>query len=349
MIIRKSAHEIEKMADGGPPRRRDDRARRRAARAGHHDRRAGRIAEEFIRAARRRAHVARATAATRPRSASRRTTMVVHGIPGAYAVARGRRGHDRRRRHAGRVHRRQRVHLRRRRDHRAGAARCSTSAARRSRSGSPRRVPATASATSRRRCSATSRRRGSRSSAASSGTASAAPTTRIRTSRTSASPGRGPLLSEGMTIAIEPMITAGGPDVYVHDDEWSISTEDGSLSRPLRAHRRDHRRGPADPDGCRRSRGVFATIGDFARLCRALPRAAFSAAKPPATERSMAVKEEKIEVEGEVVEALPSTMFRVQLDDGAQRARHDLREDAQALHPHRCPATASRSSSLPMT
>ncbi|MEX0850566.1 MAG: translation initiation factor IF-1 [Gaiellaceae bacterium] len=30
----------------------------------------------------------------------------------------------------------------------------------------------------------------------------------------------------------------------------------------------------------------------------------------------MAVKEEKIEVEGEVVEALPSTMFRVQLEVG---------------------------------
>jgi translation initiation factor IF-1 len=29
----------------------------------------------------------------------------------------------------------------------------------------------------------------------------------------------------------------------------------------------------------------------------------------------MAQEEEKIEVEGEVVEALPSTMFRVQLDD----------------------------------
>jgi methionyl aminopeptidase len=43
-------------------------------------------------------------------------------------------------------------------------------------------------------------------------------------------PGRGPLLSEGMTLAIEPMITAGRPDVYVHDDEWSISTEDGSLA-----------------------------------------------------------------------------------------------------------------------
>ena len=33
-----------------------------------------------------------------------------------------------------------------------------------------------------------------------------------------------------MTIAIEPMITAGSPDVYVHDDGWSISTEDGSLA-----------------------------------------------------------------------------------------------------------------------
>jgi methionyl aminopeptidase len=43
-------------------------------------------------------------------------------------------------------------------------------------------------------------------------------------------PGRGPLLAEGMTFAIEPMITAGSPDVYVHDDEWSISTTDGSLA-----------------------------------------------------------------------------------------------------------------------
>jgi methionyl aminopeptidase len=42
--------------------------------------------------------------------------------------------------------------------------------------------------------------------------------------------GRGPLLAEGMTFAIEPMITAGGADVVVHDDEWSISTSDGSLA-----------------------------------------------------------------------------------------------------------------------
>jgi methionyl aminopeptidase len=43
-------------------------------------------------------------------------------------------------------------------------------------------------------------------------------------------PGRGPRLQEGMTIAIEPMITVGGPEVFLHDDNWSISTEDGSLA-----------------------------------------------------------------------------------------------------------------------
>jgi methionyl aminopeptidase len=43
-------------------------------------------------------------------------------------------------------------------------------------------------------------------------------------------PGRGPLLQEGMTLAIEPMITAGRPEVYVHDDDWSISSVDRSLA-----------------------------------------------------------------------------------------------------------------------
>lgn len=43
-------------------------------------------------------------------------------------------------------------------------------------------------------------------------------------------PYRGPELVEGMTLAIEPMITAGAPEVYVHDDQWSISTVDGSLA-----------------------------------------------------------------------------------------------------------------------
>ena len=43
-------------------------------------------------------------------------------------------------------------------------------------------------------------------------------------------PGRGPRLQPGMVFAIEPMINAGGDGVYVQDDQWSISSEDGSLS-----------------------------------------------------------------------------------------------------------------------
>lgn len=41
---------------------------------------------------------------------------------------------------------------------------------------------------------------------------------------------RGPRLAEGMTLAIEPMINIGRYDVYWLDDNWTVVTEDGSLS-----------------------------------------------------------------------------------------------------------------------
>ncbi len=43
-------------------------------------------------------------------------------------------------------------------------------------------------------------------------------------------PGRGARLATGMTLAIEPMITAGGVDIVLDDDQWSVYTADGSLS-----------------------------------------------------------------------------------------------------------------------
>lgn len=43
-------------------------------------------------------------------------------------------------------------------------------------------------------------------------------------------PGRGPALATGMTLAIEPMITAGSHAIALERDGWSITTEDGSLS-----------------------------------------------------------------------------------------------------------------------
>ena len=42
--------------------------------------------------------------------------------------------------------------------------------------------------------------------------------------------GRGMLLVPGMTIAIEPMITAGGKEVQWGDDDWTVTTIDGSLA-----------------------------------------------------------------------------------------------------------------------
>ena len=43
-------------------------------------------------------------------------------------------------------------------------------------------------------------------------------------------PGRGPRLIRGMTIAIEPMVNAGGYAVEVLKDHWTTVTKDGSLA-----------------------------------------------------------------------------------------------------------------------
>lgn len=43
-------------------------------------------------------------------------------------------------------------------------------------------------------------------------------------------PGTGPLLEAGIVIAIEPMVNAGGFDVSLDPDGWTIRTADGSLS-----------------------------------------------------------------------------------------------------------------------
>ena len=43
-------------------------------------------------------------------------------------------------------------------------------------------------------------------------------------------PGQGPLLEEGMTFAIEPMVTIGSPDIRMGSDNWAVYSEDGSLA-----------------------------------------------------------------------------------------------------------------------
>ena len=43
-------------------------------------------------------------------------------------------------------------------------------------------------------------------------------------------PGQGPVLLPGMVLAIEPMVNAGGAEVCVDEDRWTVRTRDGSLS-----------------------------------------------------------------------------------------------------------------------
>ena len=42
--------------------------------------------------------------------------------------------------------------------------------------------------------------------------------------------GTGPVLREGMVIAVEPMLNLGTPKVYILDDDWTIITADGKPS-----------------------------------------------------------------------------------------------------------------------
>lgn len=41
---------------------------------------------------------------------------------------------------------------------------------------------------------------------------------------------RGPRVRPGLVVAIEPMITAGGIETWVREDDWTVATSDGSAS-----------------------------------------------------------------------------------------------------------------------
>ena len=100
-----------------------------------------------------------------------------------------------------------------------------------------------------------------------------------------------------------------------------------SCQRAARPARRPLGSGPVP-----RLSATMSRRGAGVRLRRFTPRK--TADREAYSRAKVAVKEEKIEVEGEVVEALPSTMFRVQLDNGHDVLARISGKDAQALHPH---------------
>ena len=66
--------------------------------------------------------------------------------------------------------------------------------------------------------------------------------------------GRGRRLTEGMTIAIEPMVNAGRKEIRTLDDKWTVVTQDGSLSAHFEHTVLIH------PDGPRLLTAVPATV-----------------------------------------------------------------------------------------
>ena len=95
--------------------------------------------------------------------------------------------------------------------------------------------------------------------------------------------GDNPKLKAGMTLAIEPMVNMGTAEVKVLGDNWTVVTVDGQAFRAFRAHGTHHEGRTRDSDMARKV---------------------------------------AIEVEGTVVELLPSMMFRVELPNGKRILAH---------------------------
>ena len=98
----------------------------------------------------------------------------------------------------------------------------------------------------------------------------------------------------GLVLAIEPMVNVGGSEVVTRSDGWTVATKDGALSAHF-----EHTvaMGPDGPEIL-----SVPPDGENRGLCLA--------------------KEEGIQVEGTVVEALPNAMFRVELENDHRVLAH---------------------------
>ena len=66
-------------------------------------------------------------------------------------------------------------------------------------------------------------------------------------------PGRGPVLAEGMALAIEPLLVLGSPETRLLDDGWTVVSEDGGWSAHFEHTVAITAAGPVGADGIRRA------------------------------------------------------------------------------------------------
>ena len=169
---------------------------------------------------------------------------------------------------------------------------------------------------------------------------------------------RGRRIEPGLCIAIEPMFTLGGHETRVKPDGWTVATADGSLAAHWEHTIAITEDGPriltlgrdevvaaggvaveaveavhdAGPGGACCAAAASDTLSLRApglprRLlapCRSArrERRTHSSSTVVGSQRSPVAKKDAIEVEGTVIEPLPNTMFRIELEDKHQVLAH---------------------------
>ena len=113
-------------------------------------------------------------------------------------------------------------------------------------------------------------------------------------------PGQGPVLQEGMVFAIEPMVNMGTHRTKTLSDGWTVVTEDGKPSAHFEHTIVITAKGPEIL--------VMRHLHDILRT--------------KDLNKEYMAKEELIEVEGTIAEALPNAMFRVTLENNHKVLAH---------------------------
>ena len=119
--------------------------------------------------------------------------------------------------------------------------------------------------------------------------------------------GRGPRLTEGMTLAIEPMVAMGKAAVKVLGDGWTAVTKDRSLAAHFEHTIAVTAAGPViltTPGRASRDTGAGGRGQSSRRVGQPVP------------------KDDTIEVTGVVLESLPNAMFKVELENKHQVLAH---------------------------
>ncbi len=129
-------------------------------------------------------------------------------------------------------------------------------------------------------------------------------------------PGTGNQLKPGYVLAIEPMVNAGGAEVRVLDDGWTVVTCDRRRSCYFEHTVAVTPDGPGGPHPAGRGGGVIGAIS--------VPRppTVYTRRSSPGPDSARPVSGREGPSVGRVIEPLPNALYRVELEDGHRVLAH---------------------------